>query len=233
MKRSALYGAVLAAVAVLAPAHAQGKSIAVMPSLYFSAEPQSAGNITTGLAQQFERQGYSVTPASQSQQAFTALGLEPTRHYADSAALRFGRQVGAQLVAYPRLLVPLGALDPVIAAPLSDAGLTPYHAIKSALPLLTPDSTVVVIGLGGLGQMAVQICARSRRLASSPATSTTPSSAARVASVSRTPSTPAPAMRPKPSARSQARAAPRWPWTSSALRTRSTSALASWAATAG
>jgi propanol-preferring alcohol dehydrogenase len=61
------------------------------------------------------------------------------------------------LVPSPRLLVPLGALDPVIAAPLSDAGLTPYHAIKSALPLLTPDSTVVVIGLGGLGQMAVQI----------------------------------------------------------------------------
>ena len=54
------------------------------------------------------------------------------------------------LVPSPRLLVPLGTLDPVIAAPLSDAGLTPYHAIKGALPLLTPDSTVLVIGLGGL-----------------------------------------------------------------------------------
>src|SRR5690625_7260281 len=56
-----------------------------------------------------------------------------------------------------RLLVPLGDLDPVQAAPLSDAALTPYHAIKRALPLLTPDATVLVIGIGGLGHMALQI----------------------------------------------------------------------------
>ncbi|MFC3551700.1 NAD(P)-dependent alcohol dehydrogenase [Lysobacter cavernae] len=61
------------------------------------------------------------------------------------------------LVPSPRLLVPLGTLDPAIAAPLSDAALTPYHAIKAALPLLTPDTHVVVIGIGGLGHMAVQI----------------------------------------------------------------------------
>ncbi|MFC4728970.1 NAD(P)-dependent alcohol dehydrogenase [Coralloluteibacterium thermophilus] len=57
----------------------------------------------------------------------------------------------------PRLLVPLGGLDPVKAAPLSDAALTPYHAIKRALPLLTPDATVLVVGIGGLGHMAVQL----------------------------------------------------------------------------
>lgn len=61
------------------------------------------------------------------------------------------------IVPSPRLLVPLGTLDPVTAAPLSDAALTPYHAIKSALPLLTPDTTAVVVGIGGLGHMAVQI----------------------------------------------------------------------------
>jgi propanol-preferring alcohol dehydrogenase len=61
------------------------------------------------------------------------------------------------LVPSPRLLVPLGKLDPVMAAPLSDAALTPYHAIKMALPLLTPDTTVVAIGIGGLGHMAVQL----------------------------------------------------------------------------
>ena len=61
------------------------------------------------------------------------------------------------LVPSPRLLVPLGKLDPALAAPLSDAALTPYHAIKTALPLLTPDTHVVVIGIGGLGHMAVQI----------------------------------------------------------------------------
>jgi alcohol dehydrogenase, propanol-preferring len=61
------------------------------------------------------------------------------------------------IVPSPRLLVSLGKLDPVKAAPLSDAALTPYHAIKAALPWLTPDADVVVIGIGGLGHMAVQI----------------------------------------------------------------------------
>lgn len=61
------------------------------------------------------------------------------------------------IVPSSRLLVPLGDLDPVKAAPLSDAALTPYHAIKHALPSLTPDATVLVIGIGGLGQMALQL----------------------------------------------------------------------------
>ena len=61
------------------------------------------------------------------------------------------------LVPSARQLVPLGKLDPVTAAPLSDAALTPYHAIKTALPMLTPDASVLVIGIGGLGHMAVQL----------------------------------------------------------------------------
>ena len=61
------------------------------------------------------------------------------------------------LVPSERFLVPLGDLDPVEAAPLTDAGLTPYHAVKRSLPLLVPGSTTVVIGAGGLGHMAVQI----------------------------------------------------------------------------
>lgn len=61
------------------------------------------------------------------------------------------------IVPSPRLLVPLGKLDPVQAAPLSDAALTPYHAIKAALPWLRPGADVVVIGIGGLGHMAVQL----------------------------------------------------------------------------
>jgi propanol-preferring alcohol dehydrogenase len=61
------------------------------------------------------------------------------------------------LVPSARLLVPLGALSPAKAAPLSDAALTPYHAIKRALPHLHPDSTAVVVGVGGLGHMAVQL----------------------------------------------------------------------------
>ncbi|HVG59010.1 MAG TPA: NAD(P)-dependent alcohol dehydrogenase [Hyalangium sp.] len=56
-----------------------------------------------------------------------------------------------------RLLVPLGSLDPREWAPLADAALSPYHAVKRAQPTLVPGSTAVVIGAGGLGQMAVQL----------------------------------------------------------------------------
>jgi propanol-preferring alcohol dehydrogenase len=57
-----------------------------------------------------------------------------------------------------RNLVPLGDADPVAAAPLADAGLTPYHAIKLALPRLAGGGKhALVVGLGGLGLVAVQI----------------------------------------------------------------------------
>ena len=62
------------------------------------------------------------------------------------------------LVPHARHLVPLPAgLDPVTAAPLTDAGLTPYHAIRRSWPKLTPDATCVMIGMGGLGHIGVQI----------------------------------------------------------------------------
>ena len=60
------------------------------------------------------------------------------------------------LVPEARFLVPIGDLDPVVAAPLTDAGITTYSAIKSALPGIWPGSTAVVIGIGGLGLYAVQ-----------------------------------------------------------------------------
>jgi propanol-preferring alcohol dehydrogenase len=68
-----------------------------------------------------------------------------------------GGMADYMLVPSARLLVPLGRLAPAKAAPLSDAALTPYHAIKRALPHLNADSTVVVVGVGGLGHMAIQL----------------------------------------------------------------------------
>jgi alcohol dehydrogenase, propanol-preferring len=56
-----------------------------------------------------------------------------------------------------RFLIPIGDLDPREAAPLSDAALTSYHAVKRSLHLLGAGSTAVVIGAGGLGQMAIQL----------------------------------------------------------------------------
>jgi propanol-preferring alcohol dehydrogenase len=61
------------------------------------------------------------------------------------------------VVPSPRLLVPRGELDAVHAAPLTDAALTPYHALKPELWRLHPGSSVVVIGVGGLGHVAVQL----------------------------------------------------------------------------
>jgi alcohol dehydrogenase, propanol-preferring len=57
-----------------------------------------------------------------------------------------------------RHLLPLpDGLEPAAAAPLTDAGLTPYHAIRRSRHLLVPGSNCVVIGVGGLGGMAVQL----------------------------------------------------------------------------
>lgn len=61
------------------------------------------------------------------------------------------------LVPSARFLVPLGDLDPIQAAPLADAALTPYHAIANARHKLQPGANAVVIGVGGLGQMAIQL----------------------------------------------------------------------------
>lgn len=68
-----------------------------------------------------------------------------------------GGMASHMVVPNVRHLVPIGDLDPADAAPLTDAGLTPYHAVKRALPLLVPGSTAVVIGAGGLGHLAVQM----------------------------------------------------------------------------
>ena len=92
-----------------------------------------------------------------------ALGEE---NYCQNAAL--GTPVGglgadggmAEFMLVPGLrhLVPLpDTVGPADAAPLTDAALTPYHAIARARRLLVPGSTAVVIGIGGLGHLAIQI----------------------------------------------------------------------------
>ena len=68
-----------------------------------------------------------------------------------------GSMAEYQLIPSPRHLVPLGDLDPVRNVSLTDAALTPYHAIKPSLSKLVPGSTAIVIGVGGLGHMAIQM----------------------------------------------------------------------------
>lgn len=64
------------------------------------------------------------------------------------------------VVPHPRYLVGLGDLHPDHAAPLADAGLTPYRAVSRAAPWLTPGARVLLIGFGGLGQFAIQYLRR-------------------------------------------------------------------------
>lgn len=68
-----------------------------------------------------------------------------------------GAMAEYMIVDDPRHLVPIGDLDPVKTVSLTDAGLTPYHAIKRSLPKLVPGATAVVIGTGGLGHVAIQL----------------------------------------------------------------------------
>jgi alcohol dehydrogenase, propanol-preferring len=64
----------------------------------------------------------------------------------------------AEYVRVPaRSFVPIGDLDFEQAAPIADAALTSYHAVRGAREQLQPGSTAVVIGVGGLGHVAVQI----------------------------------------------------------------------------
>jgi NAD+-dependent secondary alcohol dehydrogenase Adh1 len=62
------------------------------------------------------------------------------------------------LVVDERSLVPLPAgVEPAVVAPPSDAGITAYHAVKKLLPRLAPGTTSVVIGVGGVGHIALQL----------------------------------------------------------------------------
>jgi NAD+-dependent secondary alcohol dehydrogenase Adh1 len=44
-------------------------------------------------------------------------------------------------------------------AALADAGITAYHAVRKAIPLLYPGTTAVLIGAGGLGHIGIQCLA--------------------------------------------------------------------------
>lgn len=68
----------------------------------------------------------------------------------------------ADFVLLPSVLqtVPVQGLDPTQVAPLCDAGLTSWSAIRSCRDRLGEESTCLVIGVGGLGHLAVQMLRR-------------------------------------------------------------------------
>ncbi|MDT0353797.1 NAD(P)-dependent alcohol dehydrogenase [Pseudonocardia charpentierae] len=88
-------------------------------------------------------------------------GLENQCRTVEFDAVGLTRDGGmADYVVVPEThLVRVGDLDLTQAAPLADAGLTAYHAIDLSRNALRPGAYCVVIGVGGLGHMAVQILA--------------------------------------------------------------------------
>jgi propanol-preferring alcohol dehydrogenase len=90
------------------------------------------------------------------------LGMEnycerPDLQGASGGGLGFdGGMAPYMLVPQARWLLPLEELDPVAAAPLTDAGATSYHVVRKVRPKLVPGATAVVIGAGGLGSYAIQ-----------------------------------------------------------------------------
>jgi propanol-preferring alcohol dehydrogenase len=75
----------------------------------------------------------------------------------EAGATRDGGFADFVLVPRSRHLVPLGDLDPVEATPLGCAALSAYAAVTRVRPQLADGSTLAVIGIGGLGEYAVQI----------------------------------------------------------------------------
>jgi NAD+-dependent secondary alcohol dehydrogenase Adh1 len=56
-----------------------------------------------------------------------------------------------------RAVLPLDPrVEPAEVAALADGGLSAYHAVRKAAPVLEPGSWVVVIGAGGLGHLGIQ-----------------------------------------------------------------------------
>ncbi len=89
--------------------------------------------------------------------SFCCAGAEQLcQEAAEPGWLRDGGYADAVLVPSSRYLLPLEGLDPVRAAPLADAGVTPYRAVRRVRETLSRGATAVVIGAGALGQFAIQ-----------------------------------------------------------------------------
>ncbi|MFB4162258.1 zinc-binding dehydrogenase [Alteribacillus sp. JSM 102045] len=57
-----------------------------------------------------------------------------------------------------RALIKLeNGVEPKDVAPLADAGITAYRAVQKAAPLAKPGTKALLIGMGGLGHIAVQL----------------------------------------------------------------------------
>lgn len=116
---------------------------------------------------------HAVGPAVEHLQPGDAVILHPLVTCGFCRACRAGDDVHCEASAFPGIDTDGGMADfiktsarsvvklargvqPASVAALADAGLTAYHAVKKAVPLLYPGSTCVVVGAGGLGHIGIQ-----------------------------------------------------------------------------
>ena len=116
---------------------------------------------------------HAVGPAVEHLQPGDAVILHPLVTCGFCRACRAGDDVHCEASTFPGIDTDGGMADfiktsarsvvklapgvqPASVAALADAGLTAYHAVKKAVPLLYPGSTCVVVGAGGLGHIGIQ-----------------------------------------------------------------------------
>ena len=141
--------------------HLMDGSIRIIPRFPFTLGHENAGTVyEVGEAVSGFKKGDPVVVYggwSRKPDRFTWTGQEQLTNIEDWVGI--GQTGGyAEYLKVPtfRYLLSAKGLDLVEAAVLTDAGLTPYRAMKKLLPTLYPGSTVAIIGCGGLGQFGVQ-----------------------------------------------------------------------------
>lgn len=93
---------------------------------------------------------------------FCEAGIEQHCEYYKRGDIGMTRGCGydgglAEFLVVPRTeLISIGNRDPILYAPLTDAGVTAYAGCKGFISKLRPGNSVAVIGVGGLGAYAVQ-----------------------------------------------------------------------------
>lgn len=80
-----------------------------------------------------------------------------TASVTSSSGSRDGGFADFVLVTERSLLKLPGGLDPGAVAPHADAGITAYHAVRRLAHLSVPGTTAVVLGVGGVGHVALQL----------------------------------------------------------------------------
>ncbi|KAI1381442.1 alcohol dehydrogenase GroES domain protein [Hypoxylon crocopeplum] len=94
--------------------------------------------------------GYCTDGAEQHCETFKRNAIATTRGGGFDGGL-------AEYLLAPRTeVISIGDEDPVMYAPLTDAAVTAYHAVQTAVQRLKPGTSAALIGIGGLGTYGVQ-----------------------------------------------------------------------------